>query len=285
MFASNFDASSFISHQYIIAGQAESAVNYPGGAWGCDGGSGDTIATRDGSSADTAAASKPCFDNQTLGDELDTAGLSWAFYTRAASRRRQLWSAYQAIKHICYGPDWKQRHHHSADAVPHRRLERQAADGELDDADLRRTPITPAAAPNTGPPWVTSLVNAIGESKYWNSTAIFIIWDDYGGWYDHVAPPYVDYDGLGMRVPLLIISPYAKKGYVSHVQYEHGSISEVRRGSVRAGAARGQRHARELAGERLLRLLAAAARLLPIPDVSCKRLFRTRAARPPPTRR
>src|SRR4029077_11560653 len=59
---------------------------------------------------------------------------------------------------------------------------------------------------------------------YWNSTAIFIMWDDYGGWYDHVAPAYLDYDGLGMRVPLLIISLYAKQRYVSHVHYEHGSI-------------------------------------------------------------
>lgn len=50
------------------------------------------------------------------------------------------------------------------------------------------------------------------------------MWDDYGGWYDHVPPPYVDYDGLGMRLPLIIISPYAKRKYVSHVQYEHGSI-------------------------------------------------------------
>jgi phospholipase C len=50
------------------------------------------------------------------------------------------------------------------------------------------------------------------------------MWDDYGGWYDHVPPPFADYDGLGIRVPLIVISPYAKQGYVSHVQYEHGSI-------------------------------------------------------------
>ena len=67
-------------------------------------------------------------------------------------------------------------------------------------------------------------MNAIGESKYWDSTAIFIFWDDYGGWYDPEPPAYVDYDGLGMRIPMLIVSPYAKKGHVSHVHYEHGSI-------------------------------------------------------------
>ena len=76
----------------------------------------------------------------------------------------------------------------------------------------------------TGPSWVASVVNAVGGSKYWDSTAIFVFWDDYGGWFDPVAPQMLDYDGLGLRIPMLIISPYAKKGYVSHVQYEHGSI-------------------------------------------------------------
>ncbi|HEY1867552.1 MAG TPA: alkaline phosphatase family protein, partial [Candidatus Cybelea sp.] len=76
----------------------------------------------------------------------------------------------------------------------------------------------------TGPHWVASLVNAIGESPYWKTSAIFIFWDDYGGWYDHVPPRYVDYDGLGFRVPLVVVSPYAKQGYVSHVHYEHGSL-------------------------------------------------------------
>ena len=71
---------------------------------------------------------------------------------------------------------------------------------------------------------MASLVNAIGESKYWKNTAIFIFWDDYGGWYDPEPPAYADYDGLGMRIPMLIVSPYARKGRVSHVHYEHGSI-------------------------------------------------------------
>jgi phospholipase C len=71
---------------------------------------------------------------------------------------------------------------------------------------------------------VANLVNVIGESKYWDTTAIFVFWDDYGGWYDPVAPQMLDYDGLGMRIPMLIISPYAKKHHVSHVPYEHGTI-------------------------------------------------------------
>ncbi|MGA9273996.1 MAG: alkaline phosphatase family protein, partial [Candidatus Cybelea sp.] len=75
-----------------------------------------------------------------------------------------------------------------------------------------------------GPSWVSSVVNAIGKSPYWNSTAIVVLWDDWGGWYDSVAPPQLGFVGLGIRVPCIIISPYAKAGYVSHTQYEFGSV-------------------------------------------------------------
>jgi phospholipase C len=63
-------------------------------------------------------------------------------------------------------------------------------------------------------------VNAVGQSKYWNSTAIFITWDDWGGWYDHVDPPKIDAMGPGFRVPLIVVSPYARHGYVSHHFHE-----------------------------------------------------------------
>ncbi len=76
----------------------------------------------------------------------------------------------------------------------------------------------------TGPSWVAGIVNAIGESKYWNDTAIFVTWDDWGGWYDHLKPPMYHTYELGFRVPLLVISPYAKHLYVSHKQHEFGSI-------------------------------------------------------------
>jgi phospholipase C len=81
-----------------------------------------------------------------------------------------------------------------------------------------------ASGSNTGPDWVASIVNEIGASKYWSNTAIFITWDDWGGWYDHVSPPHVDEMGLGFRVPLIVVSPYARHGYISHRQHEFGSI-------------------------------------------------------------
>jgi phospholipase C len=223
MFASNFDASSFISHQYIIAGQAVSAVNYPSSAWGCPGGPSDSIAIVGQDRHIPDGHEVPCWDPQTLGDELDAAGLSWGFYTATVSGDFGIWSAYQAIKHIYQGPDWK-----TDILTPQTSFFNDVSNGKLRAVSW----ITPTwensdhagSGSNTGPAWVASLVNAIGTSKYWDSTAIFIFWDDYGGWYDREPPAYVDYDGLGIRIPMLIISAYAKKGYVSHVHYEHGSI-------------------------------------------------------------
>jgi len=169
----------------------------------------------------------PCFDYETLGDELDDAGLSWKFYTSwydtPSSGFGAVWSAYQAVNHIYNGPDWKK------DVItPQKQFFYDIAKGKL----ANFTWITPICAnsdhPNCqggyGPSWVAALVNAIGESKFWDSTAIFVQWDDWGGLYDPVPPPFVDYDGLGFRVPLLVISPYAKHDYVSHKRYETASV-------------------------------------------------------------
>ncbi|MBV8067091.1 MAG: hypothetical protein JO113_03860 [Candidatus Eremiobacteraeota bacterium] len=226
MYASNFDASSFISHQYIISGQAQGSINYPGSSWGCPGGSGDTIgeATKDPPTRQPNGNYQVvCWDPTTLGDELDSAGISWAFYGVKYSSYTGIWMAYQAINHIYHSSDW------SKDNIgPPSQFLTDVTNGNL----RAVTWVTPTCAnsdhagcgSNTGPSWVTSIVNTIGQSQYWDSTAIFIMWDDYGGWYDPEAPVYKDYDGLGMRIPMLVISPYAKKGHVSNVHYEHGSI-------------------------------------------------------------
>ncbi len=82
----------------------------------------------------------------------------------------------------------------------------------------------PPASPERGMWYVTRLINALMNSPYWKNTAIFLTWDDYGGFYDHVPPPQVDAFGFGPRVPALVISPYAKPNYVSHYTYEFSSI-------------------------------------------------------------
>jgi phospholipase C len=77
---------------------------------------------------------------------------------------------------------------------------------------------------NDGAAWTQRIVDAIGNSSDWATSVIIITWDDYGGFYDHVPPPQVDAFGLGMRVPCIIISPYARKGIVQHAVREHSSI-------------------------------------------------------------
>ena len=221
MFTSNLDAS-FVSHQYAIAAYASSAVDLPQGQWGCKAGPGDILNTL--TPARTYGGFiTPCFDNPTIGSEADAAGLSWRYYTGAIDGDGGVWSAYQAIDPIFNGPDW------TSDVInPQSQFLTDIAAGQLANV----TWITPtyeasdhAGLENgTGPAWVASIVDAIGQSPFWDSTAVFIMWDDWGGWYDPVAPPYADYDGLGFRVPLMIVSPYAKQGSVTHVQYETASV-------------------------------------------------------------
>ena len=74
----------------------------------------------------------------------------------------------------------------------------------------------PPALLSTGQSYVTRLINAVMQGPDWSSSAIFLSWDDWGGFYDHVVPPVVDENGYGLRVPGLVVSPYAKQGYIDH---------------------------------------------------------------------
>jgi phospholipase C len=220
MFTSHIDAS-FVSHQYIIAAQAAHAVNNPSSTWGCDGGPGDMEQTLNANRT-YGPSVQACFDYTTLGDELDAKGLQWRFYAPGLSDGSSIWSPYQAVRHIRYGADW------SKVISPPGQILTDVASGKLGAV----TWVTPedvnsdhsGSLSTTGPQWVTSVVNAVGRSKFWDTTAIFLLWDEWGGWYDHVAPQLVNFDGHGFRVPLVVISPYAKRGYVSHVTYDHGSV-------------------------------------------------------------
>ncbi len=165
----------------------------------------------------------PCFSSTTIADELDAKHLSWRYYAAGPTDLGYVWSAYQAIGQIYNGPQWTTNVKNPPSAFL-----KDVAKGRL----AAVTWVTPTCATsdhasclgNAGPDWVASVVNAVGQSADWNDTVVFVMWDEWGGWYDHVPPPYEDYDGLGIRVPLLVVSAYAKKHYVSHVQYEHGSI-------------------------------------------------------------
>jgi phospholipase C len=220
-FQSNLDGS-FIAHQYVIAAYASSAVDYPVTSWGCEGGAKDTIGTltADRTSGPSIAA---CFSNPTIGSEADGAGVSWRFYAGAVDGDGGLWSSYQADRHVFHRADW------TSDVIhPPSKFLTDVAAGKLAGitwiAPTYEASDHPGLESSKGPAWVASLVNAVGSSKYWKSTAIFVMWDDWGGWFDPVQPVHEDYDGLGFRVPLLMISAYAKSGYVTHVQYETSSV-------------------------------------------------------------
>ncbi|MEO6990432.1 MAG: alkaline phosphatase family protein, partial [Candidatus Baltobacteraceae bacterium] len=222
MFTSNIDAS-YVAHQYLIAGQAQSSVDVPNKTpWGCDGPSGEVVSiiTQQRTYGGTQT---PCFSYPTLANGLDAAGLTWRYYSPPLIKGTgSLWSAFDSISPVRYGPDW-------ANVIsPETQILTDVAAGTLANV----TWVVPDAQNSdhsgfngkNGPQWVASVVDAIGNSQFWNSTAIFVVWDDWGGWYDPVVPKYVDYDGLGFRVPLIAISPYALTNHVAHTQYEFGSI-------------------------------------------------------------
>jgi phospholipase C len=227
MFQSQLDES-FVAHQYVIAAQAAWSVDLPSGAWGCSGGTYDSVEIIGPGRRIEKQTQPPCYDYTTLGDELDTAKLTWRFYAARygseSSGDGAVWSSYQAVKHIYEGPDW-----HKDVISPNWRFITDVRAGRM----ANFTWITPVCDDSDhvncpggyGPSWVAALVNAVGNSKFWDSTAIFIQWDDWGGLYDPVAPPPpYDRDSLGFRVPLLILSPYAKHDFVSHTQYETASV-------------------------------------------------------------
>ena len=245
MFQTN-EGPSFPAHQFIIGGTSAPttasplfAAENPAQPAGCIAPLNERVTMIDPAGSESAAAPEyPCFEHPTLNDLLDENGITWRYYTGSAG---SIWTAPVAIHHICQqqlingqlsctGPAWK----NNVTSPPQQVLE-DIANGQLQQV----TWVIPsglssdhAGANNgTGPSWVASIVNAIGNSQYWANSAIIITWDDWGGWYDHVAPKVVD-DGTswgsgyvyGFRVPLIVVSPYAKPAYVSHVTHDFGSI-------------------------------------------------------------
>ena len=228
MFQTN-EGPSYPAHQYILAGTSEPSVdsdllvsentNAPG--CGPTGGSLVSVIDPAGSEHERVLS---CFEHASLPDLLDVKGVSWRYYVPSNVREGSpgIWVAPNSIRHLRLGADW-------ANVVaPETTILNDVANGTLAQVSW----VIPTGAESdhqksnngTGPSWVASVVNAIGQSKYWRDTAIFVTWDDWGGWYDHVAPPILGSYELGFRVPLIVISPYAKSGYVSHVQHEFGSI-------------------------------------------------------------
>ncbi|MGC2405901.1 MAG: alkaline phosphatase family protein [Candidatus Cybelea sp.] len=242
---------SFTAHQDLIRGatiinaaRTESLVDFPSAMpWGCDAFPPSTKTsilfwTKTKIEDQYHKGPFPCsndFPNygsngyETMRDLLDAKSVSWTYYSPPViGNTGKLWNAFDLVAPVRYGPEWK------TNIKKPKAFFSDITKGTLpavswiipDNPDSDHPTVH-----DTGPSWVASIVNAVGESKYWDSSAIVVVWDDWGGFYDHVPPPLTDHwGGLGFRVPMILISPYAREaypstpGYISHTQYEFGSI-------------------------------------------------------------
>jgi phospholipase C len=231
MFQTN-EGPSFPAHQYILSGTSTisngSSLRAAENPFtqsdkltgGCDSPPGSEVAVIDPDGQENMKV-YPCFNRNSLIALIEAKSLSWSYYQ--AHSGPGLWHGPDAISPVRYSQEF------STDVIsPPTRVLTDISKGTLANVVW----VTPTAAASdhagvtngSGPSWVASVVNAIGESKYWNTTAIFVTWDDWGGWYDPVVPPERNSYELGFRVPLIVISPYAKQGYISETQHEFGSI-------------------------------------------------------------
>jgi phospholipase C len=218
---------SFPNHLFTIAAQSGGARDNPlrrdfySNSFGCDAPEAELVEVVD--SEGKVEMVPPCFDFLTEGDLLDRAGIPWAYYAADEEQRGYIWSAYSSIRRYREHPERWRRSIFPVDRVV---------------ADIRagRLPpvtwITPRFELSEHPEfsfchgedWSTEVIDAVMESPMWQDTAIFLTWDDYGGFYDHMPPPQVDGLGFGVRVPMLVLSPYARTGVVSHELGEFSSV-------------------------------------------------------------
>jgi len=252
MFQTN-QGPSMPAHQFIISGTSAPAVGSnqfqaenPVGIANADNNTGCTAPSgeyvEEINPAGVESPIYPCFEHRTLTDLLNAASISWRYYTPLLG---SIWTAPNAIEHmcvpsaptggVCTGADWT---NNVVLATP-----QNPAPVLTDIIDGKLATVSwvipsglesdhPQSNDGSGPSYVASIVNAIGNSQYWSNTAIIITWDDWGGWYDHVPPPKVLTNCAqwgcgyvyGFRVPMIVISPYAKPAYISHVNHDFGSI-------------------------------------------------------------
>jgi len=222
-FFSTLMGPSFPNHLVTIAATAGGVVSNPnhnGGAWGCDSAPGAFVYTV--SETGHRGATFPCFDFETLADRLNQHGISWRYYAPPQNRPGYIFSTFDAIRHIRYGPQWQ------TNVVPWTHFEQDVRHGALpavtwlvtDTAHSEHPPASSCMGQNA----TVSELNALMRSPFWSSTAVFVTWDDFGGFYDHVAPVQLNRYGPGPRIPTIVVSPYARPGYIDHTSYDFSSL-------------------------------------------------------------
>ena len=166
-----------------------------------------------------------CFDIPVLPDQLEEEGISWKYYAEEGAWMNVL----QMIRHVRYGPMWDKVQPPSTFVQDVKRDEMPAVSWIIPPESYNEHP-GDGKSSCAGENWTVQQVNTIMKSPYWDSTAIVVVWDDFGGFYDPVAPPQTDVMGLGPRTPALIISPYTRSGenpdggFVDSTTYEFSSV-------------------------------------------------------------
>jgi phospholipase C len=162
-----------------------------------------------------------CLTLPTIFDRLEAKSLGWRYFAVP----NQFQNAAEAVSKIYHSFRWKRNVLMPRAFIP------LAKSGDLPavsylvpPSDWNEHPKAGGRSMCAGENWTVRHINAIMNGPDWNRTAIFITWDDFGGFYDHVKPPLVDAFGLGPRMPLLVISPYAKRGSIDHTTYEFSSM-------------------------------------------------------------
>ncbi|MGH2724184.1 MAG: phospholipase C [Actinomycetota bacterium] len=225
-FFASMGGPSYPNHLFFIAGQAGGSIDNPENikteflgdghqfkSWGCDA-VGDDVFVLVEDDASNVTKHDTCFTFKTVGEQLSERDIDWASYAPEPNQYGYIWQAYSAIKQVYEGELWEERmwpvddllvdiHSESLPAVSWIVPRWQLSD---------HPPVSTKHAHN----WVTRIVNGIMRSSMWEHTAIFITWDEWGGLYDHVEPPELDGSRLGFRVPMLVISPYARRGFIDH---------------------------------------------------------------------
>lgn len=229
-FFSSLMGPSFPNHLYIVSG-TNGPVNMPSTRWVLNGGVVDNPASNFNWQGVTLTWA-------TLAEELSNANIPWAWYNGDVHPLQPtIWNVLPLFAYFQEHPEQLTDHVRNT----------QSFISDIQSGSLPAVswiipgawhpPTWPTACYNTGGPsehpparsdcgmgYVSYLVNEIMESPYWASSAIVITWDDYGGFYDHVPPPQVDAYGEGFRVPTIIVSPWAKHGFIDHTQYEFASM-------------------------------------------------------------
>ncbi len=224
-FFSTINGPSFPNHLVTVAGQSVNTDDNPRNiahyAWGCDSGPTawvDQINPTSGAHRKV----KPCFNVLTLPDELQRAHVNWKYYAPPRFRSGYIWSALDAIRHIRYSNLWTSHVPSDKTFIPDALHNRLPAVSWLvtNEIESEHPPHSACAGEN----WTVRVLNALMRSREWPHTAVFLTWDDFGGFYDHVPPPRYNLLALGPRVPTIVISPYARPHFVDHATYDFSSI-------------------------------------------------------------